>query len=86
MWEGDRDAISRRERNDALGAVWCVGCSYWFFVLVTARREHVGYLFPSVMAISLATAHGISFVASRLERSDVTHLERRIRYLLFRKI
>ena len=68
----------------ALFAVSAVSTGFLFWS--PPAKEHIGYLLPLVTAVCLAMSNGILFIASRLERNDVTNIERRIRHMIFRKI
>ena len=68
----------------ALFAVSAVATGFLFWS--PTAKEHTGYLLPLVMSVCLAMSNGFLFIASRLDRSDVTNLERRIRHMMFRKI
>ena len=45
-----------------------------------------GYLLPLFMSACLVISNGFLFIASRLNRTDVTNTERRLRHMLFEKI
>jgi hypothetical protein len=55
---------------------------FWF----PPGREYIGYFLPIVLSINLIIIFGFTFIASRLERSDVTTVERQFRRIFFKRI
>ena len=54
--------------------------------LFWSAQEPFGYWPALLMAVCLSMSNGFLFIASRLERSDVTGAELRLRQFLFEKI
>jgi hypothetical protein len=72
-----------RRRLRFLAAFACSSFAAISLFRTPPAYEHVGYLVPGVMAASLFLLHGVAFVASRLERPEVSSLEVRARRFLF---
>lgn len=75
MNSGTRRALFR-----GLFVVWAL----WMLFLLWNRAEPLGYWLPGALIAVSLPAQAIAFIASRLERTDVSGAEMAARRLLFK--